>query len=170
MQTIWTEATVGAAVIAVLFRRKYLAVPNCGWTGHEADLLIVDKTLRLIDVEVKISRSDLKQDLTKDKWYSTRPWRRCTVKTTAVRREWPDKVWKHYYALPADIWQSSLLTSLPAASGILLLSASTQGNTQVKVIRHAKPNRDAKPVSAADAVDIARLISLRYWAIKSKLA
>lgn len=165
MQTThWTEATVGRAVINTLFKRKYLAVPNCGWTGHEADLLVVDKTLRLIDVEVKVSRADLKQDLTKDKWYTRRPWRRHTTQATAVRKEWPDQVWKHYYALPADIWQDSLLTSIPAVSGVLLLTINKQGKTLVKVVRWAKPNRDAKPISAADAIDIARLISLRYWA------
>ena len=37
-------------------------VPNCYWTGDECDLLVVRNDLRLVDVEVKISRSDLKAD------------------------------------------------------------------------------------------------------------
>ncbi|KAG1254471.1 hypothetical protein G6F68_010834 [Rhizopus microsporus] len=38
-------------------------------------------------------------------------------------REWPRQVWKHYYALPAEIWTDELLDCLGSpASGVLLLT------------------------------------------------
>lgn len=154
----WTEATVGRAVSRQLFQSAALVVPCCGWTGHEADLLVVTKDLRVIDVEIKISRADLKADLAKDKWWHRRPWSR-GAEPLRTRRDWPPKVWKHYYAVPAAVWDDSLLASVPATSGVLTLGE--QGFITCR--RNAKPCRDAQRVSAADAVDIARLANLRMW-------
>lgn len=154
----WTEASMARAIVRNLFHNAVLAVPCCGWTGHEADLLVVTKDLRLIDVEIKISRSDLKADLGKDKWWKYRPWSRRHL--PAERREWPDKVWKHYYVMPAAVWTSALTADIPATSGVLL----ADDNGRLEVFRRATPCRDAKPIGAADAVDIARLASLRMWA------
>jgi hypothetical protein len=152
---------------------KTLVVPNCSWAGWEADLLIIDGKLRIIDVEIKISRSDLKADLKKDKWWRFRPWSRRTMKNDAKgrqRRSWPDKAWKHYYALPREIWTEALIPSIPACSGIILVSADARYSSGylASVYRAAVPNRDAKPISPADAIDIARLASLRMWAALRK--
>jgi hypothetical protein len=158
----WTEHEIQVAIATQLFRRKYLVVPNCGWTGHECDLLVIDKSLRIIDVEVKISRADLKQDNKKQKWYETRPWSKRHL--PEQRRQWPDKVWKHYYVIPADIWQDSLYKSINASSGVVLVRRQKANNKlAIELIRMAKPDRQAKQLSPADAVDIARLVSLRYW-------
>lgn len=182
----WSERLIARAVALQTFQRRYLmAVPNCNWTGHECDLLVVTDNLRIIDVEVKISRSDLRADAKKSKWWHRQflgygepkdtvkdgHWlsrtREAIYDTTA--RTWPPKVWKHYYALPRDIWTPELEASLPSkASGILLLDRDgyprPAGDTmRVDCIRRATPNRDAKPISAEAAVDIARLASLRMW-------
>lgn len=168
----WSEALIGKALAHGLMNsRSVLVVPCCGWTGHEADLLIVETKLRIIDVEIKISRADLKADLKKDKWWKTRPWSRRAQ--SPVRKEWPDKVWKHYYCMPAEIWDDKLYASLPANSGILLLTrrrTSTGGlygsaglSPLITPLRRAKPNRDAKPITPADCIDIARLANLRMW-------
>ncbi len=176
----WTEKTIGRALAQKTFNRKYLVVvPNCTWTGYEADLLAVTENLRLIDVEIKISRSDLKADAAKDKWVKRTfagygPEQRVerngtllSVHRPAVwdelRLTWPRSIWKHYYALPAAIWMDSLFDNLGSpASGVLLLSQGERG-LEIKVARKAKPNRDAKPISATAAVDLARLASLRMW-------
>lgn len=176
----WSERLIARAIALQTFKRRYLmAVPNCNWTGHECDLLIVTDNLRIIDVEVKISRADLKADAKKEKWW-TRRWNFPFTKAAGgfaqegppcpdMRNRWPRKVWKHYYALPKEIWTPELEASLPStASGILLLDRDgyprPAGDTmRVDCIRRATPNRDAEPISAAAAVDIARLASLRMW-------
>lgn len=168
----WTAEQIASALIdCQSISTKYLVVPNCYWTGNETDLLIIERNLRIVDIEIKISRSDLKADLSKDKWWIRRPWSRYTHKRVALdqRRQWPDKVWKHYYAMPAGIWTDDLLPSIPEASGILLVGAhrgdivKRSDGARVKVLRMAKPNRDAKPISVPDALDIARLANLRMW-------
>lgn len=159
----WTEARIGRAIVhGDLFHRAVLAVPCCGWTGHECDLLVVEKGLRIIDVEVKISRSDLKADLKKDKWWQNRPWSRSNAVPGGVRRDWPPRVWKHYYALPVDIWKPELLEFLPATSGVILLGR--QGATDVMHLRRrAHPNRDAQKLLPHECIDLARLAGLRMW-------
>lgn len=188
----WSETSIARALARQTFNRKYLVVvPNCNWTGHECDLLVVTENLRIIDVEIKISRADLKADSKKEKWWLReylgqwpsvtelrhsswsndlrveRIYRRARYKST--RKDWPSKVWKHYYALPKDIWHPDLFTALPSAqSGVLLLNREgyprpVDDGMRVECVRRAAPNRDAPSISPAAAVDIARLASLRMW-------
>lgn len=170
----WTEHNISRAIAFQFFKRSTVIVPRCHWAGSEADLLVVHKDLRLTDIEIKISRADLKADYGKDKWIDNpiRYWsrRNTPVATPLVKRQWPAKVWKHYYALPSEIWDDSLFTHLPPASGVLLLRKDGRYDNGIAIWpkRHARPNRDAKPISAADAIDIARLANLRMWAALSK--
>lgn len=140
------------------------------WTGYEADLLIVDKTLRIVDVEIKISRADFKRDAEKDKWWR-RPDRWSYGYSLAgppapdILRPWPPKVWKHYFAMPAAIWKPELVEFLPSPkSGIILLDGDgNSGVTFHRVERRASPNKDADKVDAASVIDIARLQNIRMW-------
>jgi hypothetical protein len=141
-------------------------VDNCNWTGHECDVLAVTTDLRIIDVEVKISRADLKADADKYKWWHRASYRWGEPEPAPVAREWPIKIWKHYYAMPADIWKPELLDCLPSkASGVLLLREQRNGQTPVIVScqRRAKPNKDATRLTPANVMDIARLANLRMW-------
>ena len=161
----WTEASIGSWLSRHTFQRKLLVIPNCYWSGDECDLLAIAPCLRLIDIEIKLSRSDLKVDRDKDKWWdrgfgSFRDGIWPSPPITA--RQWPRRIWKHYYCMPSEIWNDGLLDAIPAASGVLLCRGV--GNTAlITSIRKAKPNRDAKAISAADAIAIARLAGLRMW-------
>ncbi len=168
----WSEHLIARAIsLQTLQRKCVVLVDNCSWTGHECDVLAVTQDLRIIDVEVKISRADLKADAKKDKW-----WHRLTYAEAKQRgvdmwshgdaRRHPPKVWKHYYAMPKEIWADALLECLPSpASGVLLLE-QRQGSALpvlVKCERRATPNRDADRITPAAALDIARLANLRMW-------
>lgn len=170
----WSERKIAAALARHTFQRRHLVmVPNCNWTGYECDLLVLTKDLRIIDVEVKISRSDLKADAKKDKWWRRfgsvyDPEQRRYVERPKQPLEHPIRVWKHYFAMPAEIWDDSLLQFLPSqASGVILVrktnSAYRDRMVIAEVVRRAKPNRDAQKLSAEHAVDLARLASLRLW-------
>lgn len=172
--TPWSERLIGRELAVNYFQRRNLVVvPNCGWTGYECDLLVVTANLRIIDVEIKISRSDLRADAKKDKW-----WRTSAMDPIAgfhrrldepELRKWPEKVWKHYYAAPIEIWDESLAGRIPSTSGVLLLYRGKHGEVRYECRRAAKPNRDAEKISPESAIDIARLASLRMWDAYSKL-
>lgn len=162
----WNEHAIARAISIQLLQRKCIVmVPNCTWTGHECDVLAVTTDLRIIDIEVKISRGDLKADAAKDKWWHRQTWAEQMAGAKRVSRPWPQKVWKHYYALPADVWSDDLLGFLPSTqSGILLLrEGSGSVPVYVECRRRSTPNKDAARISAEQAVDIARLANLRMW-------
>lgn len=164
----WSEKLIARAVSRQLFQRKCIVLlNNCNWTGHECDVLGVTMDLRLIDIEVKISRADLKADAAKDKWWHRYGWSYALqASPPPVPRPWPPKVWKHYYALPADIWKPELADALPSKhSGILLLTNRPGSIDWVRVEckRRATPNKDAARLKPESALDIARLANLRMW-------
>lgn len=162
----WTARQIGGAIARQTLARKCVVmVDNCNWTGHECDILAVTQDLRIIDVEVKISRADLKADASKRKWWQSTGWNReLRDWNPSESREHPPKVWKHYYAMPASIWQPELFEALASpASGVLLLSADKHGRLAVTCERRTRPNRDAYRLTAEQAVDIARLANLRMW-------
>lgn len=158
----WTAARIASHLNQLpAIASKLLVVPCCYWAGHEADLLVIENKLRVVDIEIKISRADLKADMAKDKWYRSRPW---SQRHKGQRRmPWPDKVWKHYYAMPAEIWKPELEAHIPEQSGVLLVTARG-----ASVWRRAVPNKDAKRISEADVFNLARLENLRYWALVRK--
>lgn len=175
----WTEGEIIRAISRQTLNSKcLLLVDRCLWTGHECDVLAVTNSLRVIDIEVKISRADLKADAKKEKWWHYLTYEESQAagldhrlrlwdpQQARQRVEWPRKVWKHYYAMPADIWKPELADSLGSdASGILLLSRAEPPNVPVVVrcLRRAYPNPNAAPLSARSAIDIARLANLRMW-------
>ncbi|UNA00859.1 MmcB family DNA repair protein [Edwardsiella phage vB_EpM_ZHS] len=154
----WTEANLTQALVRGFFKSAVLAVPCCGWYGHEADLLVVTKDLRLIDVEMKISRADLKADVKKDKWWYRRAWARSRP-MEPLKRDWPPRVWKHYYLMPRAIWTPELLEGLPETSGVLL----AHGSRSIECYRRAMPSREAERLGSHEVIDIARLAGLRLW-------
>ncbi len=167
----WSERMIARALARQTFNRQHLVVvPNCTWTGNECDLLVVTENLRIIDVEIKISRADLKADAKKYKWWQTYTKDPVTGRHKAISpplpRNHPVKVWKHYYAIPKEIWKPDLLECLPSPdSGVILLFEQRNSVTPLaaSVERRAKPCRDAHILSPAAAIDIARLASLRMW-------
>lgn len=165
----WDERAIARAIsLQLLNRRCVVLVDNCGWTGHECDVLGVTTDLRIIDVEVKISRSDLKADAAKDKWWHHSGWG-CDPKRHP--RAWPPKVWKHYYALPIEVWRDGMDELLPStASGILLLRERRGGDLEISCERRARPCLDAYRLKPEEVMDIARLANLRMWEAYNRLA
>ncbi len=175
--SVWTEDTIARAIATQTLQSRCLVmVNNCSWTGHECDLLAVTNDLRIIDVEVKISRADLKADAKKDKWWQSLTWGERIAKGDSydpwvdrTKREYPQKVWKHYYAVPKDIWSPELLDCLPSkASGVLLLAyignvRTLRAPVVVSCVRRAVPDRNATRLKPEQVMDIARLANIRMW-------
>lgn len=173
---MWNERIIVTALCRQVFRRKcLLLLKNCLWTGAECDVLGVTNDLRIIDVEVKISRADLKVDAKKDKWWTKYwPWdQRDQHLCMPEPRRWPRLVWKHYYAMPEDVWKDDLLNAMPStASGVILLRSAEppQPIAIARIARHAKPAKDAYRLKPEQVIDIARLANIRMWDAYEQLA
>lgn len=167
----WSERMIAKALCHDIWHHKHLMmIPKCHWTGHECDVMTVTENLRIIDIEIKISRADLRADKDKEKWYHRYNWRldgpqvkKDLGADVQRRREWPQKVWKHYVAVPESVWKDDLFEMLSPQSGVILLRHNTSGKVVARMLRQAKPNRDAETLSAEQVMNIARLATLRMW-------
>jgi hypothetical protein len=169
----WSEAAIARALARSTFKGDLCVVDNCSWTGHECDLLVVTHNMHVVDVEIKISRSDLKADKDKAKWWHRGFGHWATgkyVEAPRVALPYPMRVWKHYYALPKDVWRDDMMEHVQKNSGVLLLSPprNTGERIHVDCIKRAKPDRTAYRLTMFDLVDVARLASLRMWDAYSK--
>lgn len=162
---IWTEGVIARYVATQTLAKKCVVlVDRCNWTGHECDVLAVTTDLRIIDVEVKVSRSDFRADARKDKWWQRLGWQWGQPEPKPVHRDWPPRVWKHYFAMPEEVWIDSLMEFMPSPkSGLILLRERKSGVIEAVVRRRATPNKDAYKLTPAQAVDVARLANLRMW-------
>lgn len=162
----WSEGKVARILARNTFKNALCVLPNSTWTGDEIDLLVVPPCLRVVDVEIKISRADLKADAKKGRW-----WRRPDFKDDPPAAVvYPRHVWKHYVAMPVDIWKDEFVADLQPISGVLVVSDSRGRHGlngyaygSVECVRRATPNKKAKPLDAGDIREIARLASLRMW-------
>lgn len=163
----WTEREIGRCLYASVFARKnFICVPNCYLPGNECDLLVVRPDLRMIDVEIKISRSDLKADMGKEKWlkpwdFEVHGWRKHPA-SMRERVDHPPNIWKHYYAVPYGVWGDSMIEHIPPASGVMTIDDG-YSSPRINVVRKPKPNKEAQPISQDDVIKLMKSMHARMW-------
>lgn len=161
-----TADDIAGCLARTTFKDSLCVVDRCYHVGEEADLLVLTPSLHYVDVEIKVSRADLKADRTKDKWRQSYASVRVGPRRPDVERDWPRSVWKHYYALPAAIWKPELLEFCGRKSGVLLIHPR-EGKAprwwRVECVRRSKPDPAAPKASAERVLKLARLASLRMW-------
>jgi len=168
----FSELTIAAALSRGFFDTALCSLDNCQSTGFETDLYVVDQRMRVIDVEIKLSRADLKRDRDKAKWrYEWSTATRMNGRPTLQRIQsaepalWPAGVWKHYVAIPEEVWHDKLYAHMSPASGLLLITDTTPDprHWRVHTARKAKPNKAARPIGCEDLRKVARLQTFRLW-------
>lgn len=164
LPSVYTADRICAALARKTFSGALCVVDRCARLGSECDLLVVTTNLRAIDVEVKISRADLKAERKKDKWFEFGPWEAQRRGIPRTPREWPQNVWKHYFAIAAPIWRDELLEHCQPKSGVLTVQLRDDGSLHhITVRRRCTANKANLPLKPEVVVDIARLASLRMW-------
>jgi len=139
---------IETAVASYFDWRVNMIVPNISWgLGiHECDLLIVSKAGYCTEVEIKVSKSDLKADLKKRHGHKSR------------------LIKKLYFAIP-DYLQDCV-ELIPARAGII--TVTSDGRQRCKCIR--KPEiTAARKLTSEQYLHLGRLASMRIWGIKQAL-
>lgn len=137
-------------------RRHFAIVPNVsfGLLIHECDLLVVRNSGYALEVEIKVSVSDLKRDVLKRHGHRSH------------------KIKELYFAVPAKLYDVAV-EHAPSRAGIIVVSRRNSGfavNALYATIdRPAVPNKDARPLTAREMQTVARLGAMRIWALKRKL-
>lgn len=129
--------------------RANLIVPNVSWglINHECDLLILTNCGYATEIEIKISRSDLKADKKKNHGHESY------------------KIKRLYFAISDNIDTNFALNEIPSRSGLIVVSE----DKPIKIIKEAVINKTAKKFSEADRYQLARLGAMRIWRLKRKV-
>lgn len=133
--------------------RENIVVPNVSWglINHEADLLVLKPSGWAEEVEIKVSKSDLRRDLKKDHGRGHRA-------SDLVRKLW--------FAVPADMAQ---MPEIPEHAGIITVSYSKWGQWVAATVRAPKLNKRAHKLTDVNTHQLMRLGMFRIWTLKAKL-
>ena len=142
--------------------RTKLIIPNVSWgfgLRHEADLIIVTRSKCLYEVELKISKADLKADL----------------KKKHKHKDPKNRIKRLYFAMPEYVYEESLV---PDDAGVLIAQwvdeyynwngKKTAGSWQLRVERLPK-DKKVKPLLDKDYLKLLELCAMRIWTIKKRL-
>lgn len=140
---------VELAVVKFFEKTAELIVPNVSWgldLNYEADLMILSKGDYLYEVEIKVSKSDMKADLKKHMAHS------CIY------------VKRLYYAFPEELLELALQI-LPEDVGLLSVYCDRNGHTRLDEKRKPK-DRESIKMPLLKQYKLARLGALRIWNLK----
>lgn len=130
-----------------------------GFFSHECDLLMVSKSRILTEVEIKVSKSDLKADMLKTHQH----------KCSGIKRQ--------YFAIPSEIADDEIMKLIPENFGVLIVTKTKYRETymkkvpvvhtsyRVREVRRApiNENYDGKKINDSELLNLHRLASYRYW-------
>jgi hypothetical protein len=159
-------ADIEIAVANYFNPRVHLIVPNISWgmNLHECDLLIMNGSNYGVEVEIKISKTDLKKDLLKGHGHKS------------------DRIRRLFFAIPEHLYTDEIIALIPERAGIFVIrpgekisylenAGKTKGIHYVKpkclLMRNAKMNKYAKPFTDKERVVMGRLGMMRYWNLRN---
>jgi len=136
--------------------RQNLIVPNISWgmNIHECDLLIVTKSGYATEVEIKISKGDLKKDAEKKHNHEDRY----------------NRIRRLYFAIPESL--TDCIEFIPERAGIIVLSRGKnygEDYLYCRVLREARVNNTCKKFTDEERFNVARLGTMRIWGLKRKI-
>lgn len=124
--------------------RANLIVPNVYWGlgfHYELDLCIITPSNYIWEVEIKISRNDLKRDQSKKRCHDS------------------NRIKRLYFAMPWYMDTDEDKALVPERAGIVVVDQWLQ----CKVVREPIDNRGAGEVKESDKIKLLRLAALRVW-------
>lgn len=150
METKIGATKIAETVVASLFPiPRHICVQNVSWSmlPYEADLLVMTPSGYLIEVETKISLSDLKRDAGKNKW-------RWGSQDELVSR--------FYYAMPAALWdKTAAKEAIRAGAGVIVIRRHDHGLGASVAVEAVKTK--ARKMTPKEQFNLARVGSFRAW-------
>lgn len=131
--------------------RQNLIVPNVSWGLwiHECDVLVLTKAGYALEVEIKVSKSDLIKDGEKRHGHRS------------------EKIKRLYFAIPEKLEKHMDL--IPERAGVIVVRPSKTIHGRCDMIRPGEVNKAARPLGDKDREQLARLGALRIWDLKEGL-
>jgi hypothetical protein len=134
------------AIASYFDTRKVVIVPNLYWGlgfQHELDLAVVTHNNYIWEIEIKISKSDLKADAKKKHGH------------------YSNKVKRLYFAVPKELQEDALIL-IPERAGLFIVDE----NRRVELIKKPITNVLARPLEQKEIEHLHKLIQMRFWTLK----
>lgn len=153
-----TTLEMEIALMELFKFRQNIIIPNVSWgLGiHECDLFIVRRSMYAIEVEIKISKSDLLKDFEKVHGH---------IDTKNRIREF-------HYAMPIKLYEQCK-DFLPKDCGIIVcekkINYKKKEIVKARVIRKSKINSTARKLTEIEYLKLLRLGCLRIYSMKKTL-
>lgn len=159
-----TLSDIECAVARYFNPRIHLIVPNIshGMNLHECDLLVMNGRNYGVEVEIKLTKADVKKDLQKGHGHNSNRIRRL------------------FFAIPEYLNKPDVIELIPERAGIFVIKPKEKieyptydgmscywKKPKCVVVRNAKINKAARPFTDAERVEMGRLGMLRYWNIRN---
>lgn len=144
-----TTLDIELAVVARFGVRQNVIVPNISWgLGiHECDLLIVTNAGYAIEVEIKISKADLKKDALKGHGHVDK------------------RIKALYFAIPENLISCTEL--IPDRAGIFIVrDYASNGPYFCECVRKPTINKTAHKLTPTEYFKVAHLGAMRIWGLK----
>ena len=153
MKTIEVECAV-ADYFGV---RQNIIVPNISWGLwlHEMDIAVIRPSGALLEVEIKVSVSDMKADLKKRHGHQDNQ----------------NRIKGMYYAMPASIYEKCL-PYVPEGCGILVIHEDWQNVPNYQRVRSKREPATRKgyvKLTKDEMAQATRLGCLRIWTLKKNI-
>jgi len=136
--------------------RRNLIVPNVSWGMcidqkplHECDLLICTKSNYLHEIEIKVSKSDLKADKKK------------------FHHHFHPAIKSLYFAYPETL--KNVEEYVPERAGIITVGRTETGILFTKILRKPKNNMKSRAITDKEKFHLAHLGSMRIWTLKKRI-
>ena len=133
--------------------RTHMIIPNIYWGAgliHECDLLVINcKSHYATEVEIKVSKADLKKDFSK------------------AHNHISVMIKNLYYAIPIELLETAL-ELIPATAGILIYGKKHRFSDRDEIYRYriAKPNHTFRKMTDEEMMNLGRLGCMRIWNLK----
>lgn len=154
-----TTEQMELALMRELDFRKNVIIPNISWgmNGmHECDLLVLYPSGLATEIEIKISKADLKKDKTKGHDHSHR------------------LIQKLFFAVPEWLKEFAL-ENIPDKAGLMIVrkvevrySAYTKMESRVDIVRNCKINPTAERWTDKERLKLGHLGCMRIYSLKLK--
>ena len=133
--------------------RQHIIVPNCyinfgTIADHECDLIVIKRSGYAVEIEIKMSKSDLKADFKKKHGHID------------------DRLQHLFYALPSDLYEKCK-ELIPEYAGIMVVYPHETG-AYTRILKSA-PVKPCRKLTVDEQLKIARLGVMRVWNLKKKL-
>lgn len=147
-----TAQQVEIAIAEHFNYRRNLIVPNVHWglgLHYEADLVVLRPSGWAIEVEIKVSASDIKADLKKRRSHDSNLFREL------------------YFAVPDALSEHP---DIPEHAGILAVYWHRPGWLRVKALRRASLRKTATKWKPETRQRLCELAAMRIWSLKHHLS